>query len=69
MIALIEPPMIGVMEPFLNGQKAALRPAPNQRFSPPFKVPFSVDFQSAIFDGFRVFPKLMNLLDFAFAMR
>jgi len=51
MIALIEPPMIGVMGPFLNGQKAVLRPAPNQRFSPPLKVPFSVDFQRVIFDG------------------
>ena len=29
MIALIEPPMIAVMEPFLNGQKAVLRPAQN----------------------------------------
>jgi hypothetical protein len=29
MTALIEPPMIAVMEPFINGQKAIIGPASN----------------------------------------
>ena len=40
MIALMEPPMIGVMEPFQSGQKAILGPGSNYGFSPPFKLPF-----------------------------
>ena len=40
MIALMEPPMIAVMGPFQNGQKAVLGPASNYGFSPPFKVSF-----------------------------
>jgi hypothetical protein len=60
MIALIEPPMIAVMEPFLNGQKAVLGPALNYRFSPPFKVPSLVDFC--------VVQTSANILNFSFAM-
>jgi hypothetical protein len=44
MIALMKPPMIAVMEPFLNGQKAILGWASNYCFSPPFKEVFLADF-------------------------
>jgi hypothetical protein len=44
MIALMKQPMIAVMEPFLNGQKAIFGRASNYCFPPPFKVVFLADF-------------------------